>query len=127
MSNSKGTARLSWLDRIWSTVSERGRELIRLPAPHIPPFERTCRLAEALVSERGEASGAALARELQTSYAALGATDKQAFLGFVAGHFSPDEARLSAAAKAYWKAPAHSRRWNSPPPPSRRVRNCCGA
>ncbi len=96
---------MSWLDRIWSTVSERGRELIRLPASHIPPIERTCHLAEALVSERGEASGAALARELQKSYAVLSGPDRLAFLGFVAGHFSPDAARLSAAAQAYLENP----------------------
>jgi malonyl-CoA decarboxylase len=105
MLGSKGTARLSWLDRIWSTVSERGRELIRLPSSQVPPLERTCHLAEALVSERGEASGAALARELQSSYAALNAADRQAFLAFVAGHFSPDEARLMSAAKAYLENP----------------------
>lgn len=102
---SKGTARLSWLDRIWSTVSERGRELIRLPNPQTPPLERTCHLAEALVSERGEASGAALARELQMSYAALGDADRQAFLTFIASQFSPDEARLISAAKAYLENP----------------------
>ncbi len=101
----KGTARLAWLDRIWSTVSERGRELIRLPAAHRPPLERACDLAEALVSERGEASGAALARELQIAYAALEAEDRLAFLAFLSTQFSPDEARLIAAAKAYIEDP----------------------
>lgn len=105
MAGSKGTARLSWAGRLWSTVSERGRDLIRLPASHVPPLERTCHLAEALVSERGEASGAALARELQYSYAALDAADRLAFLSFVAGHFSPDETRLMEAAKAYLENP----------------------
>ncbi len=105
MLGTKGTPRLSWLDRIWSTVSEKGRELIRLPAQHMPPLDRTCHLAEALVSERGEASGAALARELQLSYDALSDEDRLAFLAFVAGHFSPDEARLTSAAKAYLDNP----------------------
>ncbi len=101
----KGTPRVSWLDRIWSTVSERGRELIRLPSAQTPPLERTCYLAEALVSERGEASGAALARELQMSYAALSADDRHSFLAFVAEHFNPDETRLTLAAKAYLDNP----------------------
>lgn len=100
-----GTVHLSWLDRIWSTVAERGRELIRLPAPNVPPLERSCRLAEALLSERGEASGAALAHALLMSYSALDAADRGAFFGFVAGHFGPDEARLTAAAKAYLEEP----------------------
>jgi malonyl-CoA decarboxylase len=105
MLGTKGTPRVSWLDRIWSTVSERGRELIRLPAQHMPPLDRTSYLAQALVSERGEASGAALARELQMSYAGLNAEDRQAFLTFVAEKFDPDEARLSAAARAYLENP----------------------
>jgi malonyl-CoA decarboxylase len=71
----------------------------------MPPLERTCHLAEALVSERGEASGAALARELQTSYCALSDEDRVAFLAFAAGQFSPDEARLTSAAKAYLEDP----------------------
>jgi malonyl-CoA decarboxylase len=100
-----GTVHLSWLDRIWSTVAERGRELIRLPAANVPPLERCCHLAEALVSERGEASGAALAQALLASYAVLDAADRKAFFAFVASHFSPDEARLTAAAKAYLAEP----------------------
>ncbi len=101
-----GTVHLSWLDRIWSTVAERGRELIRLPAPNVPPLERSCRLAEALVSERGEASGAALAHELLMTYSALDAADRKAFHAYVGLHFGPDEGRLIAAAKAYLTEPS---------------------
>jgi malonyl-CoA decarboxylase len=104
-----GTVHLSWLDRIWSTVAERGRDLIRLPAPNVPPLERSCRLAEALASERGEASGAALAQALLQAYSALDAADRQAFFDFVAGHFGPDEARLTAAAQAYLAEPGAQR------------------
>jgi malonyl-CoA decarboxylase len=96
---------LSWLDRIWSSVAERGRELTRLPAPNRPPLERACALAEALVSERGEASGAALAHALLTAYAALDAADRPAFFAFVSAHFGPDASRLAEAASAYLAEP----------------------
>lgn len=101
-----GTVNLSWLDRIWATVGERGRELIRLPSANVPPLERSCRLAESLSSERGEASGTALAHALLTSYSALDAADRAAFYTFVATHFGPDEARLTAAASAYLQEPS---------------------
>lgn len=101
-----GTVNLSWLDRLWSTVAERGRELIRLPAANAPPLERCCRLAEALVSERGEASGAALAQALLAAFATLNDTDRKAFFAFVALQFGPDEARLTRAAEAYLAEPS---------------------
>jgi malonyl-CoA decarboxylase len=100
-----GTVNLSWLDRIWSTVAERGRELIRLPGSNVPPLERSCSLAEALVSERGEAAGAALAQALLGAFTSLNAEDRKAFFAFVARHFGPDEGRLIRAARAYLDAP----------------------
>jgi malonyl-CoA decarboxylase len=62
-------------------------------------------LAEALVSERGEASGAALAHALHLSYSGLEAKDREGFQVYIAEHFSPDQTRLSAAAKAYLEEP----------------------
>ncbi|HTJ02350.1 MAG TPA: malonyl-CoA decarboxylase family protein, partial [Methylovirgula sp.] len=96
---------MSWLDRIWTTVAERGRELIRLPGSHVPPLERCCSLAEALVSERGEAAGAALAQALLNAFTSLNDEDRKAFFAFVARHFGPDEGRLIRAARAYLDAP----------------------
>ncbi|TAL80996.1 MAG: Malonyl-CoA decarboxylase [Beijerinckiaceae bacterium] len=102
----RGTVHLSWLDRFLANLGERGRELIRLPAADVPPLERSCRLAEALVSEKGEASGTALAHALLTSCSTLDATDRANFYRFLASHFEPDEARLSAAAAAYLEKPS---------------------
>lgn len=101
-----GTVNLSWLDRIFATVAERGRELIRLPAANVPPLERACRLADALVSERGEASGAALAQALLAAYSVLDAADRTRFFAYAASHFGPDETRLTAAAQAYLAEPS---------------------
>ncbi len=59
----------SWIDRlgvsrVWSSIADRGRRFALLPASSISPGERARLLAEALISNRGEASGAAVAREL---------------------------------------------------------------
>ena len=53
-----------WLERVWSSVADRGRAYADVPAAGLPPLERARRLAQALLSERGEASGAAVARRI---------------------------------------------------------------
>ena len=63
------------------------------------------RLAEALLSERGEASGAVVARELHEGLRALSTEDRLAFHRFLATNFQPDAARLRAAAEAYLADP----------------------
>src|SRR5215218_4867794 len=73
-----------WLERLWSNIADRGRAYADVPGPGLPPLERARRLAKAMLSERGEASGAAVARELQESLAALGPEDRLAFFRFLA-------------------------------------------
>ena len=53
------------------------------------------------MSERGEASGAALARELIQCWRSLPAEDRAAFYRFMGMGFAPDATRLRAAAEAY--------------------------
>ena len=95
-----------WLERVWSSVADRGRAYADVPAAGLPPLERARRLAQALLSERGEASGAAVARELQDSLAALGPADRLAFLQLLAEGFGPDPAKLRAAAEAWLATPS---------------------
>jgi malonyl-CoA decarboxylase len=71
----------------------------------LPPLDRAERLAEALLSERGEASGAVVARELHDSLRALGADDRLAFYRFLATGFAPKAKPLRAAAEAYLVEP----------------------
>ena len=47
----------SWLERLWSSIADRGRDYANVPAASLPPGERARRLAAALLSGRGEASG----------------------------------------------------------------------
>jgi malonyl-CoA decarboxylase len=58
-------------------------------------------MALALLSERGEASGVALARQILGSYAALAGAERLAFLGILAERFGPDRKRLERAIDHY--------------------------
>ncbi len=111
----------SWLDRLWSSIADRGSAYARVPEPDVPPDERARRLAEALLSERGEASGAAVARELQAAVRALPTEERLAFYRFVSEGFGPDPERLRAAASAYLEAPdvEHASRLSAAAEPAR--------
>ena len=99
----------SWIDRLWVAVAERGRAYIAVPSTTLAPLERARRLAMALLSERGEASGAAVARELHAVLRDLGPEERLGFYRFLAAGFLPDEGRLRAAAEAYLAQPSAER------------------
>jgi len=63
-------------------------------------------LAEALLSERGESSGVALAEQLLSSYAALPEDERLSFLSALAGRFGADQARLNRAIDRYRADPS---------------------
>jgi malonyl-CoA decarboxylase len=62
---------------------------------------RAKQLAAALLSERGEASGALVARQLHETLRALDADDRHGFQRYLAADFQPDKAALRAAAQHY--------------------------
>jgi malonyl-CoA decarboxylase len=97
----------SWLDRLWSSIADRGGAWVDIP--DASPLEQVCRLAHDLLSGRGEASGAAIARELLTRYNALSRDDRIAFMQFLAENFTPEEAKLRDAAQAYLADPSAER------------------
>lgn len=99
----------AWLDRLWSSIADRGRPYAHVPADSVHPLERARQLAGLLLSERGEASGAAVARELHDDVRGLSAEDRAAFLGFVAEGFTPDPDALRAAAESYLADPTAER------------------
>jgi malonyl-CoA decarboxylase len=99
------TPQRSWLDRLWAGIADQGRAFARVPSGDVQGPARAQALAAALLSERGEASGAAVSRELITCLRALSPEERLGVLrGFGEG-FAPDEARLRAAAEAYIAAP----------------------
>jgi malonyl-CoA decarboxylase len=65
------------------------------------PIDRAKWLATTLLSERGEASGALLARELHGVLRALDAGDRRGFQCYLATGFQPDTAALRIAAERY--------------------------
>ena len=103
----------SWVDRLWGSILERtglgggaGQSEAR-PAgaaaavAELPPLERAKSLAQALLSERGEASGAAVVRELHATLRELDAEGRAALYRFLAENFCPDAAQLRLAAEAW--------------------------
>lgn len=100
----------AWLDRLgvnrfWSQIADRGRNFVALPSTTLNPPERAKRLADALISGRGEASGAAIARELHAVLANLEPAERLDFYKYLGQNFSPDADKLKSAAQAYLAAP----------------------
>jgi malonyl-CoA decarboxylase len=94
----------SWFDRLLSSIADRGRAWVKIPTG-VPPLEQVLQLSRSLISERGEASGAALARALLESLSALDAADRLTYYRFLANDFAPDPSKLKLAAEAYLSAP----------------------
>src|ERR1700681_436427 len=65
------------------------------------PVDRVKQLAAILLSERGEASGAQVARELHHVLRALDPHDRHSFQRYLATDFQPDKAALRTAAERY--------------------------
>jgi malonyl-CoA decarboxylase len=95
----------SWLDRLWAGIADQGRAFARVPAGDVPGVDRARALAAALLSQRGEASGAAVARELILCLRALAPDERLVVLRGISEGFGPDDAKLRAAAEAFLAAP----------------------
>jgi malonyl-CoA decarboxylase len=74
------------------------------PNSNPAPLVRAKQLAATLLSERSEASGAQVARELHHVLRALDADDRHNFQRHLATEFQPDKAVLRAAAERYLAA-----------------------
>jgi len=81
------------------------RPYARSPRHGGTPFRRSGRTLRELLSERGEASGVALAREILTRYGELTTGPRIAFFEALGQNFGPDHARLSAATAAWQQIP----------------------
>ena len=68
--------------------------------------DRLARLLRTLISERGEASGAALARQAVAVYQGLDAAARTHFFQLLARDFSPDRDLVLGAAQAYHRDPS---------------------
>jgi len=97
----------SFFGEMLQTISERGRAFIdrarERRGSDATRSESLVELAEHLLSGRGEASGAALAREILSRYAELTTGPRIAFFEALAERFGPDTARMETALAA-WRA-----------------------
>ncbi|MBI3050109.1 MAG: malonyl-CoA decarboxylase [Acidobacteria bacterium] len=71
-----------------------------------PTAKEVLRLCEALLSERGEVSGARVAGDLIAAYRAFDAASRDAFFDLLSNSFLPDPAEAAQAADAYRAAPS---------------------
>lgn len=96
----------SILADLLASVTERGRAFLGLAEPEKDPARRSANLVllcEQVLSGRGEASGAALAREVLDRFATLDETARLNFFTALAEKFGPDDEALKKAASA-WNA-----------------------
>jgi malonyl-CoA decarboxylase len=78
------------------------RRLLGRPRPEIGQrAQRLVSLCEALLGERGEVSGAALAREALAAWKALDERSREEFFGVLAKEFAPAPEAVGKAADAY--------------------------
>jgi malonyl-CoA decarboxylase len=98
-------AQRSWIERLWSSIADRGRPYAAVPSEAVGNAERARLLADLLLGGKGEASGAALARELQTVWQRLNPHERLDFYRFVAAGFTPETEGLRRAAEAYLADP----------------------
>jgi malonyl-CoA decarboxylase len=96
----------AWLERFWPAIADQGRRFAPIPAADISPIERARQLTTSLLSERGEAAGAAIARELLTVLGTLTYEQRAAFYVYLAESFEPDLEALKAAANSFLAAPS---------------------
>jgi malonyl-CoA decarboxylase len=88
-----------WIERLRRTLGLNTASLPQSTSANGPTS--AVKLAEALLSERGEASGAVIARELHEVLQRLDAHSRLEFYRFLTTRFQPDPAALRAAAQAY--------------------------
>jgi malonyl-CoA decarboxylase len=96
---------VSFLQELLNSVAEQGRQLWPRSLRGSGREDDITKLAGALSSNRGEASGVAIARELLSRYRSLGPAERLAFLKYLARTMQPDPAEVARAAKVYLSGP----------------------
>lgn len=91
-----------FLKRIWSLGSRAATKLRNGEGKAV----EVLRLAEALLSERGEVSGARVGAELLAAYRNLSPSGREAFFDLLADSFIPDPDQVAIAAEAYRRSPS---------------------
>jgi malonyl-CoA decarboxylase len=101
----------SFFQQLFSSIADGGRVLIdqHLRGLARQPGRAVADLCHALLSQRGEASGAALAREVLLAYAELDAAGRTAFFQYLADEFGAEPEAIARAADGYRQEPSTAR------------------
>ncbi|HCW66776.1 MAG TPA: decarboxylase, partial [Thalassospira lucentensis] len=93
----------SWI----SSIADRGRELLDLPlSTPQDQFAQLTAMCRDLVSQKGEARGTAIAREVVRMWENLPDEDNLRFFQMMQNDFSADRAKVTKAAEAFAKDPS---------------------
>ncbi len=95
----------SFLSGLLQNISSRGRSFLGYPRTKATTPDELLKLANALISGRGEATGVALASDILSRYASLSADDRTEFLLGINDQFGPDLDKIHKAIEAYQKKP----------------------
>jgi malonyl-CoA decarboxylase len=88
-----------WLEKVIDSVADRGRELLGIRGDRSPSdLENLC---AALLTQKGEASGTALAREILRNYQQLSTAQKLDFFTLLERRFGPDKDAIFKAASEF--------------------------
>jgi malonyl-CoA decarboxylase len=98
-------AKKSFFRRVLGSIVRRPGSL---PRAAVRDARRTITLCHSLMSERGEVSGARIAREALTSYQLLDKTALAVFFDLLAKEFSPDPEGVGRVADAYRQDPSQA-------------------
>lgn len=90
------------LKRLWSLGSQAASRLRNGESK----ATEVIRLCDALLSERGEMSGARVGAEVLAAYKALNLAARDAFFDLLSASFLPDPEHVAATAEAYLRAPS---------------------
>jgi malonyl-CoA decarboxylase len=93
-----------WMSQMFDAIADLGRQYLRGPAA-VSKVEAAGDLCTDLLSEHGEASGTALAREVIEIYGAMDADSKRGFIEMLAEKFAPDGETVATAAASYLRDP----------------------
>lgn len=91
-----------WMSQVVSAIADLGRQYFDRPANRAG-MESARRLCDDLLSDHGEASGTALAREVVNLFQSMEAADRMAFLQMLNDDYAYDPKALREAAENYLK------------------------
>jgi len=96
----------AFLHDLLTSIGQKSRELVHGgPAVHTDGAE-IAELAETILSQRGEASGIALAEIILERFRSMDPAQKLEFFKLLTERFGPEQSRLAAAARDYLAAPS---------------------